>query len=218
MQEKERNETDEKRGKKAVRIAGEVLSQMLNVPILSGAMITFLFFRLPLDIPNRLAGFGWTLLFLTLIPLGSLFFYIPGKVRDWPKIIKRQRIASFVFMIVSYPMGFVVLRLTHAPRIYEAIMVTYTLVTLGLIIFNLILRYKASGHAAGVAGPVGAFIYIYGLIATPLLALIPLTAIARVMAKGHSVWQTVIGALLSISITIAVLWAYGFNPLAGMVY
>jgi len=111
---------------KALRIAGEVISQALNVPILSGAMIAFIFFRLPTHIPNRISGFSLTLVFLCLIPLGSLFFYIPGKLRDWPKVIKRQRIASFVFMIVSYPIGFVVLRLTDAPKIYEAVAATYT--------------------------------------------------------------------------------------------
>lgn len=199
------------------RIVGETLSQVLNVPILSGAMITFLFFRLPSDVPNRLAGLGWTLLFLTVIPLLSLFFYIPGKIKDWPKVIKRQRIASFVFMIISYPIGFVVLRLIGAPKVYEAIAATYTLVTLGLIVFNLILRYKASGHAAGVAGPVAAMIYLYGLIAVPLIALLPLTTWARVSAKGHDTWQTVVGALLSLSITIGVLLSYGFSPLTGLV-
>src|SRR5574341_1392607 len=202
---------------KTLRIAGEVFSQVLNVPVLSGALITFLFFQLPSAVPNRIGGYSWALLFLTLIPLGSLFFYIPGKIKDWPRIIKRQRIASFVFMIVSYPLGFLVLKLTHAPKVYEAIAATYTLVTLGLIVFNLVLRYRASGHAAGVAGPVGALIYLYGLIAAPLLALIPLTTWARVSAKGHDVWQTVVGAILSLSITIGVLWAYGFLPLGLMV-
>jgi len=203
---------------KTLSIVGEVVSQLLNVPILSGAMIAFIFFRLPTNIPNRILGFSLTLVFLCLIPLGSLFFYIPGKLRDWPKVIKRQRMASFVFMIISYPIGFVILRLTHAPKVYEALAAIYTLVTLVLIIFNLILRYKASGHAAGVAGPVGALVYIYGLIATPLLALLPLVTLARLFAKGHDVWQTVVGALLSLSITVAMLWVYGFIPLSGVPY
>lgn len=204
--------------KHVLRIVGEVLSQILNVPILSGALITFFFFQMPTDIPNRLGGYGWTMLFLSLIPLCSLFFYIPGKLRDWPKIIRRQRIASFVFMIVSYPIGFLVLHFLHAPKIFEAIAVTYTFVTLGLIIFNLILRYKASGHAAGVAGPVAAMIYLYGLIAAPLIALLPLTSFARMSAKGHDLWQTVVGAALSLAITMAVLWGYGFFPLRGRLY
>lgn len=204
--------------KRRLRIVGEVLSQALNVPILSGTMVTFLFFRLPTDIPNRTTSFGLTLAFLCLIPLASLFFYIPGGVKEWPKVIRRQRIASFVFMIVSYPVGYVVLWLTNAPAIYEAIAVTYTLVTFGLIVINWVLRYRASGHAAGVAGPVAAMVYLFGAIATPLLALIPLVTIARVLAKGHNVWQSVVGAALSLSITLTVLWLYGFAPWAGLVH
>jgi hypothetical protein len=213
------NSQDIRKGANRVRrIVGEVLSQLLNVPVLSGALITFFFFRLPNDLPNRLPGYGWALLFLSIIPLCSLFFYIPGKLKDKARIIRRQRIASFVFMIVSYPIGFLILRLTHAPKIFEAMAITYTLVTLGLILFNFILRYKASGHAAGVAGPVAAMLYLFGLVATPFIALIPLTTWARVSAKGHDTWQTVVGALLSFGITALVLWLYGFLPFQGMLH
>lgn len=193
------------------RILGEVLSQILNVPLLSGALVTYIFFKLPTNIPNRLAGFGWALTFISLIPLTSLLFYIPGKARDWAKVIQRQRTASFVLMIISYPIGFLVLKLTRAPRIFEAIAVNYTLITLGLIIFNLILRYKASGHAAGVAGPVAAMFYFFGIPAVPLVTLIPLTIFARIAAKGHDLWQLVVGAVMSISITVLVLIMYGFD-------
>ncbi|MBT7075871.1 MAG: hypothetical protein HN922_13295 [Anaerolineae bacterium] len=199
---------------RALRIIGEVLSQLLNVPILSGALITIIFFKLPTDIPNRVGGFGLALLFISLIPLCSLFFYIPGKVKNWPTIIKRQRIASFVIMIISYPIGFLALRLSNAPLIFEAIAVNYTLITLGLIIFNLILRYKASGHTAGVAGPATAMLFFFGLSAAPLVTLIPLTIFARIAAKGHNFWQLITGSVLSISTTVLVLFLYGFNPLS----
>jgi hypothetical protein len=86
------------------------------------------------------------------------------------------------------------------------------------VIFNLLLRYKASGHAAGVSGPVATMIYIYGIIATPLLMLLPLVTWARLAAKGHNFWQTVVGATLSGVISISVLWAYGFSPFAGLIW
>ena len=200
------------RFKRPLHVLGEVLSQLLNVPFLSGALVTYIFFRLPTDIPNRLAGFGWALTFISLIPLASLLFYIPGKVKDWTQVVKRQRTASFVLMIISYPIGFLVLRLTEAPRIFEAIAVNYSLITLGLIIFNLVLRYKASGHAAGVAGPVAAMFYFLGIPAVPLITLIPLTIFARIAAKGHDFWQLVTGSVMSAVITLLVLFLYGFAP------
>jgi len=88
------------------------------------------------------------------------------------------------------------------------------LITLGLIIFNLILRYKASGHAAGVAGPVTAVMFFLGIPAAPLATLIPLTIFARIATKGHNFWQLVTGSVMSISITVLVLLLYGFTPLS----
>jgi len=200
------------------RLLGEILSQLLNVPVMTGLLVLYLYFRLPADTPNRLPAFLIALLFLSIIPLCSLFFYIPGKEIVREKVVHRQRVASFVFMAVSYPAGALALYLMNSPRIFTAMAMSYTLITLGLIIFNLLIHYKASGHAAGVAGPVASLIYLFGWIATPLLALLPIVTWARVMAKGHSTWQMIVGAALSLSIAVAVLFIYGFTPFTGHLY
>jgi membrane-associated phospholipid phosphatase len=192
------------------RIAGFVVSQIVNVPFVAGAAITLLLFGVCPDVPGRLIGWGVSILFLTLIPALSLLFYIPRRNEPWVSTERRQRVMSFVFMAVSYPIGFVVLKIVQAPPIFEAIMLTYVIVVLALIGVNLF--FKASGHAAGVAGPVTALIYFYGVIAAPLIALIPLTMWARVKAKGHTLSQTVVGALLSAGVTTLVLLLYGFRP------
>ncbi|MGH2593059.1 MAG: hypothetical protein ACRDGG_06055 [Anaerolineae bacterium] len=192
------------------QIVGFIISQIVNVPFVAGAAITLLLFSLQPDVPQRLLGWGVSLVFLTVIPALSLLFYIPRRNEPWASTERRQRVMSFVFMAVSYPIGFVVLKIVQAPSIFEAIMLTYVIVVLALIGVNLF--FKASGHAAGVAGPVTALIYFYGLIAAPLIALIPLTMWARVKAKGHTLSQTIVGALLSAGVTILVLFLYGFRP------
>ncbi|HET7376029.1 MAG TPA: hypothetical protein VFK30_04935 [Anaerolineae bacterium] len=198
------------RMQRTYHIIGLVISQIVNVPFVAGAAITVLLFGLRPDVPQRLLGWGVSLIFLTIIPALSLLFYIPRRSEPWASTEKRQRVMSFVFMAVSYPIGFVILKIIQAPVIFEAIMLTYVVVVLALILVNLF--FKASGHAAGVAGPVSALIYFYGFIATPLIALIPLTMWARVRSKGHTLSQTLIGALLSAAVTIAVLVLYGFRP------
>jgi hypothetical protein len=200
------------------KVVGEILSQLLNVPVLSGSLATFLFLRIPDSEPNRLTGYAWIMLFLCVIPLCSLLFYIPVRNEEKEVTVHRQRIASFVIMLISYPIGWLVLALIGAPRIFTAVAATYTFVTLGLIIINLLLRYKASGHAAGVSGPVAVMIYIYGAIATPLLVLLPLVTWARLAAEGHNLWQTVVGATMSMLISIGVLWAFGISPFTGVVW
>lgn len=204
--------------RKIVRVVGEVFSQVLNVPVLSGLLVTFLYFKLPVETPHRLLGLVWSLVFLSLIPLCSLLFYIPFGNPNHEQVVRRQRAASFAIMLFSYPAGAWVLHQIHAPLIFRATAVIYTLVTVGLIIFNLLLHYKASGHAAGAAGPVGVMLYLYGLVAAPLLALLPLVTWARLAAKGHSFWQTVVGAMLSLCISVGVMWAYGFQPLMGLIH
>ena len=205
--------------KKSIKkLAGEILSQLLNVPVLSGALATYLFLRIPDSEPGRLPGYAWTMLFLCVIPLCSLFFYIPVKNEETQVTVHRQRVASFVIMLISYPIGWLVLALIGAPLIFTAVAAIYTFVTLGLIIINLLLRYKASGHAAGVSGPVAVMIYIYGIIATPLLLLLILATWARLAAEGHNLWQTVVGATMSVVISIGVLWAFGFSPFLGVVW
>ena len=196
--------------RRTYHIIGIVVSQIVNVPFIAGAAITLLLFTVQPDVPQRLIGWGVSLIFLAIVPALSLLFYIPRRNEPWASTEKRQRVMSFVFMAVSYPIGFVMTKLVQAPAIFEAIMLTYVIVVLGLILVNTF--FKASGHAAGVAGPVSAMIYLYGLIAAPLIALIPLTMWARVRAKGHTLSQTIVGALLSAAITVTVLFLYGFRP------
>jgi len=204
--------------KNTQKVVGEIISQVLNVPVLAGALVTYLFFQLPESEPNRLSAYAWTMLFLCVVPLCSLFFYIPVKDEDRHVTARRQRIASFVIMLISYPVGWVILASTGAPLIFTALAAIYTFVTLGLLIFNLLLRYKASGHAAGVCGPIAAVIYIFGIAAIPLLLLLPLIIWARLAAEGHNFWQTVVGATMSALIAIGVLWAFGFPPFRGVVW
>ena len=104
------------------RIVGEVISQMLNVPVLSGLLITFFFLSPAQTLPNRLAGLRLGAALPEHHSVVQPVLLHPRQAAQTRRALSgRQRIASFVFMIVSYPLGFLVLRLTHAPRIFEAV-------------------------------------------------------------------------------------------------
>jgi membrane-associated phospholipid phosphatase len=190
------------------QVLAQILTQALNTPIVAAVAVTWVMFQLPGDLPGRWAGWGYALLFLTIIPLLSLFFYIPLHSANWKQVLHRQRVASFVFMAVSYPVGLLVLNLIGAPKIYVAILTSYVAIVVGLILVNLF--YKASGHAAGVTGPVVALVFLCGWIALPLLVLLPLVGWARVQLHDHTVGQIVVGGLLSAVITLLTFVLYGF--------
>jgi membrane-associated phospholipid phosphatase len=192
--------------KKWTATAAQILTQLLNSPVVAAVAVTWVMLRLPADEPGRLAGWGYSLLFLTGIPLLSLFFYIPFKATDRRQVLHRQRVAHFAITAVSYAVGLWVIGATHAPRVYQALMASYVAVVLGLVAINTF--YKASGHAAGVVGPVSALIYLRGWIAIPLLALLPLVAWARMQLKGHTLGQLVVGGALSAVATLLALAFY----------
>ena len=78
----------------------------------------------------------------------------------------------------------------------------YLSVSIFLIIANMIT--KISTHMAGIAGPLTAIIYIYGLQALPLLILIPILMWARVKMNAHNYYQLLGGTGLSIIVTFTV--------------
>ena len=202
---------------KTRRIIGDIISHLLNVPVLTGVLLTILYFHLPPETINRNISYIWGMILLCLIPLSSYLFYIPGREKDWNKVLHRQRMASFIIMMISYPIGWLVLSLMDAPQIFTTMAINYTCITLGLLIINVVIKYKASGHAAGVAGPVGALVYLFGLPATPIIALLPLVSWARVRAKGHDLMQTVVGSILSLGITILTFLITGYQPFSGLI-
>jgi membrane-associated phospholipid phosphatase len=199
-----------------IKKIGSIISHLLNVPVLTGLLLLFFYLDLPAATLHRNSGFVLSLLLLSLIPLSSYLFYLPGKETDHEKVLHRQRMASFIIMMISYPIGWLILVLTHSPAIFITTAINYTCITIGLLIINIALKYKASGHAAGVAGPIGAMIYLFGLAATPLLALLPIISWARVRAKGHNFLQTVVGSALSFAITVLIFWASGYHPFTGL--
>jgi hypothetical protein len=189
-----------------IKKIGSILSHLLNVPVLTGMLLLFFYYDLPAATPYRTSGFILSLGLLCLVPLSSYLFYLPGKETDHEKILHRQRMASFIIMMVSYPIGWLVLVLSHSPAIFIITAINYTCITIGLLIINLALKYKASG----------AMIYLFGLAATPLLALLPIISWARIRAKGHNFLQTVIGSALSFAITVLIFWAAGYHPFNGL--
>jgi hypothetical protein len=207
--------TENKRSIK--QIAGEVFSQLLNVPVLSGILIAYLYFRLPANEPNALAGFLWAMLFVSIIPLCSLFFYIPVHNEEKKITVHRQRVASFIFMMVSYPIGWGCAGIDPCAAHFHG--------GGG----NLYIRNAGPGDlqpdptlqgqrscCGSVRSCCDDDLHLW-LIATPLLLLLPLVTWARLAAKGHSFWQTIVGGTLSGLISIGVLWAFGFAPFAGLI-
>lgn len=118
----------------------------------------------------------------------------------WPRMTPRiRRVLSFAGCIAGYCAAVATAFAAGAPPVFQALASSYLATALILAVINLF--YRASGHASGVAGPVTAFLVLFRSAAWPSLAMIPLVIWARLKVKGHSFWQTVVGALVAVVAT-----------------
>jgi membrane-associated phospholipid phosphatase len=63
------------------------------------------------------------------------------------------------------------------------------------------LHWKISIHAMGIAGPLTALIYLFGLPGLILTLIVPLVGWSRVYLKRHTPWQVIIGTILGFVLT-----------------
>jgi len=73
---------------------------------------------------------------------------------------------------------------------------------MALLIINLFT--KISSHTAGLAGPLTAVTYIYGVITLPLFLLLLLLFWARSVLKAHTFFQLLEGSITAVLITYLV--------------
>jgi len=145
-------------------------------------------------------------LFLSLIPTISTYYLSKTGYADI-EFSKREKrtiiylIGIFCFIIAS------LIFLTLNFHIMFLISMAYVFVTSAVFIINLF--WKISAHAAGIAGPTTALIYVFGPILIPLYILTLLVIWVRLKIKIHNLKQLIAGALIAIFITslvYTILW------------
>lgn len=146
-----------------------------------------------------------TLLFITILPLCAypLQKILPPFNR---KGRKGQRTLAMIMSIMGYLLGVAYSQAAGASPILKTIFITYALSGVSLFIINKLLRFKASGHACGAAGPLGVLIYFMGASLAGAIALICGIAIlsatlwATLKTHAHTATQFIIGAIIPIII------------------
>lgn len=134
-----------------------------------------------------------------MLPFGHAIYLARRNVVDvW--ISKREmRTIFFAEMIISYCLAAIIFFAADA-RIMFLAALGYAFVT--LILMGINFAWKISGHGAGVAGPITAFVYVYGAkFALLFLLLVPM-AWARVRLNAHTLWQVTAGSLIAVLVVL----------------
>lgn len=158
--------------------------------------------------PSTLDALKWVLLslVLSLLPILVVIIYLlrHGKIDAIFTNVRQQRTQIYLLAGICSVTGYLVFSYLGAPLILTAAFTAALLATFSFMLINL--WWKISFHTAFVAAGATLLVMLYGWIAVTAVALVPLTAWARVELEYHSPAQAVSGALLATLIVLVVFY------------
>lgn len=156
------------------------------------------------NVPHSLRYAALTFLFLTIGPMIYILVgVLSGQLTDADVSVRSQRFGPFLFSLSSAVLGLVVLILTHAPKNLQTVLIISSVSGVAMILITL--YWKISMHASSFASAITMLTALYGsYVALMFLVLIALCW-SRVVLRRHTTAQVIVGSLVSIVITSAVL-------------
>lgn len=189
------------------RIAS-LTSNILNPFLLCLALIFFFSFTSTSSTPEAIK---WALLSMagSVLPVFLVIIYMirNGRLDSFFVQVRQQRTGLYVMGCLCACISCITLAYLKAPSILVSAFATGFSTALIFTFINL--WWKISLHTALVAASATVLVMLYGWAAVAAVALVPLTAWARIELEYHSPAQAVSGALLAALIVVAI-----FYPLA----
>ena len=110
-----------------------------------------------------------------------------------------QRKLAIIFSFVGYLLGTLIVFVFNAPIEAKMLFVEYLLCGISIFVSDKVFKFKASGHACGIVGPIAMLVYLglYIPAAVGVLLSVPVF-ISSVKTKRHTVSQLIVGSLIPI--------------------
>ncbi len=178
------------------------VSRIFNPILLAITSMALVAYNLAVIEPRIWFLSGLQLLISVLIPVAFITWLLARKkITDFDIYIRSQRIKPYLVIITCSAISLTIMWMIAAPKLVIALSTAG--LTQATIMFLVNLRWKISGHAAGMASFTTLLWYLLGPVAIPLFLGIPLMAWSRVRLRRHTLLQTVAGSALG-AVTFAV--------------
>jgi hypothetical protein len=177
-------------------VGSPFLTPLYTVGIVVGSLV---------DNPQQfLLWAGLISIFLSGAALGYVVVQVVrGKISDFHVSQQSQRHMPFLVAICSNILGVGVLWWMAAPWIFLALGSSFAIQG---VFFGVLTRFrKISMHVAVLASCITGLVVLFGWVAVPLFAFLPLQGWARVYRGRHTLGQVVAAALLAPLLTILIL-------------
>ena len=145
--------------------------------------------------------------FLGLIPMAA-YVLAPLLPKFKDKGAEGKRNLAFIFTFFGYTAGILYGIFAEVSEQLMFIFVVYFLSYIMLLISNKIVKFRASGHACGLFGPVILFAYFLGVhFAIPSFILLWLVSWASLFLKRHTPSELIGGGLVAMVSFFGGMWA-----------
>ena len=190
-----------------IRFARQVSNFLAPVTISIPGVLLVAFYRAQ-NLASALFYACLTLFFLSFGPMLYIIIGVRlGKFSDMDISRRRERIGPFLFSFVSVFAGLITLDLLNAPKNLQTLLIITAVSCIVMMVITL--WWKISIHASSIAGTVTFLTALYGVIVLPAFLLVVLVSWSRVVLERHTMAQVVAGALVSITLTSAILFIRG---------
>ncbi len=173
-----------------------IISTVFVPPSFTIIIYTIFAFQLESELSKQAATILIALVFGFISPI-VLFLILrkKGKLADQDASVKEERTIPFLFAIVIYFIGLMLMIKYQLNIISIAFWFCYISNTLITIFINKF--WKISAHAMGAAGPFAAIVFSFGWIGSAMLPIVVIVGWARIELKCHTISQVVAGVLLA---------------------
>lgn len=148
------------------------------------------------------------ILFFVVIPILLMWILKKFKmIKSFDVFERQKRIIPFIFTIISYSLGFVILLYAKdSPVFLKSMTLCYIINTVVILIVTI--WWKMSVHAMAIAGPIVGLHYFFGNVILPFYLLIILVGYSRVVLKRHTIAQVIAGGLTGVLLTAVQMYFY----------
>ncbi len=182
----------------------KVISIITVVPFSALSLLTTVFLFKDTVFVGNSHWYGISILCLTVIPLSAYILknFIPFYKNQGRR---GERRLAFIMGIIGQVSGMITAFIFNAPKGVKIIFFAYFLSGLVLSSTNAIIKFKASGHACGVSGPLALLFYFFSYRIWPAVLILPLVFWARLQLKRHTIRELFSGTFIGVIYTLIVI-------------
>lgn len=177
-------------------------------PILVLSLLSVIFFKEHSFMKNNVS---YIIAITTLVLLPLLAYPIQRRFNIIKVGDKRksERALAIIFSICGYLIGFILAFILKAPGTEKVLYLSYLMSVILISIFSFGFQLNASGHMAGISGPLTIIVYLFGFKYLLLIS-IPITVIwASLKLNRHTLIELTVGSLIPIGSIIVSMFIFG---------